>query len=41
MYMKSEHADLMDRINTSGDFSNEIKQDMQTAIETFVKTHSW
>ena len=41
LYMKSEHSDLMDSINATGDFSNEIKQGMQTAIETFIKTHSW
>ena len=41
LYMKSEYTDLMDRINATGDFSNEIKQEMQVAIETFMKTHSW
>ncbi|MBZ4201954.1 MAG: F0F1 ATP synthase subunit alpha [Methylovulum sp.] len=41
LYMKSEYPDLMDRINATGDFSNEIKQEMQVAIETFMKTHSW
>lgn len=40
-YMKSEHAALMDTINTTGDFSDDIKQGMKAAIESFVKTHSW
>jgi F-type H+-transporting ATPase subunit alpha len=39
--MKSEQSELMDNINATGDFSNEIKQGLQAAIETFVKTHSW
>ena len=40
-YMKSEHADLMKKINETGDYSNEIKQGIQSAIETFIKTSSW
>jgi F-type H+-transporting ATPase subunit alpha len=39
--MKSEHAELMGNINATGDFSNEISSGIRTAIETFVKTHSW
>lgn len=40
-YMKSEQAELMDKINATGDFNDDIKQGLQTAIDTFVKTHSW
>jgi F-type H+/Na+-transporting ATPase subunit alpha len=40
-YMKSEHAELMNNINATGDFSDEIRQGMLTAIQTFIKTHSW
>jgi len=40
-YMKSEQADLMKKINETGDYSNEIKQGIQSAIETFIKTSSW
>lgn len=40
-YMKSEHADLLKSINETGDYSNEIKQAIQSAIETFIKTNSW
>jgi F-type H+-transporting ATPase subunit alpha len=41
LYMKTEQSELMDKINASGDFNDEIKQGLQTAIDTFVKTHSW
>ena len=40
-YMKSEEADLLAKINETGDYSKEIKQGIQTAIETFIKTSSW
>ncbi|OQK16662.1 ATP synthase subunit alpha [Methyloprofundus sedimenti] len=40
-YMKSAHADLLKTINDTGDYSNEIKQAIQSAIETFIKTNSW
>jgi F-type H+-transporting ATPase subunit alpha len=40
-FMKSEEADLMAKINQSGDFSDEIKNGVHTAIERFVKTSSW
>ena len=41
LYMKSEQSELMDSINATGDFSNEISSSIRAAIETFVKTHSW
>jgi len=41
LYMKSEQSELMDTINAKGDYNDEIKNGLQTAIETFVKTHSW
>jgi F-type H+-transporting ATPase subunit alpha len=41
LYMKSEHTELMNNINASGDFNNEISSGIRTAIETFIKTHSW
>jgi F-type H+-transporting ATPase subunit alpha len=41
LYMKSEHSELMGNINATGDFSNEISSGIRTAVETFVKTHSW
>jgi F-type H+-transporting ATPase subunit alpha len=39
--MKSEQAELMNTINTTGDFNNDISSGIRTAIETFVKTHTW
>jgi len=41
MYMKTEHAQLMDTINAAGDYNDEIARGLQSAIENFVKTHSW
>ncbi|MEE9356003.1 MAG: F0F1 ATP synthase subunit alpha [Methylococcaceae bacterium] len=40
-FMQSEHADLMDTINTSGDYSDEIQKSLKSAVDKFVKTHSW
>jgi F-type H+/Na+-transporting ATPase subunit alpha len=40
-YLKSQQAALMDKINTVAELTDEIKQAMKTAIETFTKTHSW
>jgi F-type H+-transporting ATPase subunit alpha len=40
-FMKSKHSALMDKINTTGDFSDEIKQNMKDAVESFIKTSSW
>jgi len=41
LYMKSEHSELMNNINATGDFNNEISSGLRAAIETFIKTHSW
>ncbi|MCK5355461.1 MAG: F0F1 ATP synthase subunit alpha, partial [Methyloprofundus sp.] len=41
LYMKTEQSDLMKNINASGDFNDEIKQGLQSAIEDFINTHSW
>ncbi len=40
-YLKSEQTDLLDKINESGDFSDEIKASIKSAIESFIKTSSW
>ncbi|MBK8816800.1 MAG: F0F1 ATP synthase subunit alpha [Methylococcaceae bacterium] len=40
-YMKTAHAALMEKINTTGDFSDEIKAEMIKAIDSFVKNQSW
>ena len=40
-HMKSNHADLMDKINQSGAFDDEIASEMRSAIESFKTTGSW
>jgi len=40
-YMKSDHKELMDKINASGDFGDDIANGLRSAIETFKKTHTW
>jgi len=40
-YMKSNQADLMAKINDTGDFNDDIAGEMRTAIESFKKTGSW
>jgi len=40
-YMKSDHKALMDKINTSGDYSDDIAKGLRAAIESFKKTHAW
>jgi F-type H+-transporting ATPase subunit alpha len=41
LYMKSEHAELMNNINATGDFNSEISSGLKAAIESFINTHSW
>jgi F-type H+-transporting ATPase subunit alpha len=40
-YMKAEHKALMDKINASGDYNDDIAGGIRTAIETFKKTSTW
>jgi F-type H+-transporting ATPase subunit alpha len=40
-FMKSEHADLIDTINQTGDYSDEIKSGLKTGLEKFKATQSW
>ncbi len=40
-YMKSEESKLMKKINDTGDYSDDIKKSIQSAIEKFIKTSSW
>jgi F-type H+/Na+-transporting ATPase subunit alpha len=40
-YMKNEQSELMDKINKTGDFSDEIRDGMKKAIDKFIKTSSW
>ncbi|PPD22264.1 MAG: F0F1 ATP synthase subunit alpha [Methylomonas sp.] len=40
-FMKAEEADLMAKINQTGDFSDDIKNGIHGAIERFVKAGRW
>ncbi|OAI12695.1 F0F1 ATP synthase subunit alpha [Methylomonas lenta] len=40
-FMKAEEQTLMAKINQTGDFSDEIKNGIHSAIERFIKTSSW
>jgi F-type H+-transporting ATPase subunit alpha len=40
-YMKAEHKALMDKINASGDYNDDIAGGIRAAIETFKKTSTW
>ncbi len=40
-YLKSENGDLMDKINESGDFNDDISAAMNKAIEGFKANGSW
>ena len=40
-FMKSEESALMAKINETGDFSDDIKNGIHSAIERFIKTSSW
>jgi len=40
-YMKAEHGEMMDTINKSGDYNNDIGAGIKAALETFVATQTW
>lgn len=40
-YMHDHHQDLLDKINKSGDFNDEIDHAIKTAIEQFKANQSW
>jgi len=40
-FMNSSKKDLITRINETGDYSDEIEAELQSAIEEFKKDHSW
>ena len=40
-FVNSEYASLMERINKSGDFSDEIEASFKEAMEKFVSTQTW
>ncbi|MBH03309.1 MAG: F0F1 ATP synthase subunit alpha [Xanthomonadales bacterium] len=40
-YMTSEQAELVDKINTTGDFSDEIQDGLHEAMKAFKKNRTW
>jgi F-type H+-transporting ATPase subunit alpha len=40
-YMKAEHGELLDRINQSGDYNDEIKNGLKSGVEQFKATQTW
>ena len=40
-YMKAEHGDLLDQINQSGDYNDDIAAGFKAALEKFVATQTW
>ncbi len=40
-FMKAEESELLAKINQTGDFSDELKNGIHSAIERFIKTSSW
>jgi F-type H+-transporting ATPase subunit alpha len=40
-YMKSSHAALLDKINQTGDYNDDIIKDLRGAIENFKKSNVW
>ena len=40
-YMKSNQTTLMDSINASGDYNDDIASQLQAAIDDFKANHTW
>ncbi|MFQ5488543.1 MAG: F0F1 ATP synthase subunit alpha [Gammaproteobacteria bacterium] len=40
-HMKSEHGDLLERINSSGDYNDEIQNELHAAIKSFKANNVW
>ena len=40
-YMKTQHGALLDRINSTGDYNDEIEKGLRAAIESFKKSSVW
>ena len=40
-YMKSEHKDLLDRVNEKGDWNDDIEAGFKAALDKFAATQSW
>ena len=40
-YMQGQHGDLMDRLNASGDYNDEIEATLKGALENFKSSQTW
>jgi F-type H+-transporting ATPase subunit alpha len=40
-YMKSHHADLLEKINKTGDYNEEIEKGLRAALQAFKQTQAW
>jgi F-type H+-transporting ATPase subunit alpha len=40
-YMRGSHAELMQRINATGDYNDEIESALKKALEDFKTNHTW
>ncbi len=40
-YADRDYAELMQKINQSGDFNNDIEEQLKKILETFKATQSW
>ena len=40
-YMKSQHAALLERINATGDYNDEIQAALREAVTAYKATHTW
>ena len=40
-FMASSHGDLIDKINSTGEFDDEIEATLKTAVDDFKANHSW
>ena len=40
-FMRASHSDLLDRINASGDYNDEIEAGLKAAVEDFKANATW
>ena len=40
-YMKAEHGDLLDQINQTGDWNDDLDASYKAALDKFISTQTW
>ena len=40
-YMNSQHADLMNNINATGDYNAAIEEELKSGMDKFIETQTW